>query len=79
MTIELISGVEGYCLTVNDTRICGPKPWGGGKVVKTWHLSEAQVYELEDLCRKQIEWMQSFDKKEEKSYGEEFVANHYFV
>ena len=34
--VEIISGVEGLCLVINDTRVCGPKPWGGGKVVQRW-------------------------------------------
>lgn len=31
--IETISGCEGYCLAVNDRRVHGPKPWGGGYTV----------------------------------------------
>jgi len=32
--IEVISGVEGQCIAINDYRVAGPKPWGGGKVIK---------------------------------------------
>ena len=60
---EVIRGVEGDCLTLGDedggTRISGPKPWGGGQVVKTFvtcekygpieHL-EAENAKLRELC-----------------------------
>lgn len=36
-TFEIIRGVEGDSLALDDTRICGPKPWGGGYVIKTFH------------------------------------------
>tara|TARA_R110000868_G_C10421851_1_gene723423 strand:+ start:265 stop:465 length:201 start_codon:yes stop_codon:yes gene_type:complete len=39
MTIELVNGVEGYSIYLNDTRICGSKPWGGGSVIKQWTTS----------------------------------------
>lgn len=29
----LVSGVEGNALYINDIRVVGPKPWGGGQVV----------------------------------------------
>lgn len=41
--IELIQGVEGNSLYLNDTRVCGPKPWGGGKLLKKWDTSIAQI------------------------------------
>ncbi len=31
-------GVEGNSLYINDYRVCGPKPWGGGKVLKEWKI-----------------------------------------
>lgn len=45
ITIELVNGVEGNSIYLNDTRICGPKPWGGGSVIKQWTTS---VRELEN-------------------------------
>jgi len=37
--LELVNGVEGDSIYLNDTRICGSKPWGGGKVMKKWTTS----------------------------------------
>lgn len=41
---KVVHGVEGDCLTLGDkdggTRISGPKPWGGGQVVKTFVTCE---------------------------------------
>jgi len=61
---EVIRGVEGDCLTLGDkdggTRISGPKPWGGGHVVKTFvtrekygpiERLEAENAELRELVR----------------------------
>lgn len=38
VTVEVISGVEGPCLAIDDTRVAGPKPWGGGRVVYTFKV-----------------------------------------
>lgn len=32
LALEIIEGVEGKCISLNNYRIAGPKPWGGGKV-----------------------------------------------
>ena len=48
ITIEIIHGVEGDCLTLNDHRIAGPKPWGGGKVTKQWTTT---IEQIEDAFR----------------------------
>ena len=41
--IEIIQGVEGFCIGLNNYRIAGPKPWGGGTVVKRWDVSLADL------------------------------------
>lgn len=33
INIKLMNGVEGRSLYLNDTRVSGPKPWGGGKIL----------------------------------------------
>lgn len=39
-TFEVIRGVEGCCLALDDTRIAGPKPWGGGSVINAWETDK---------------------------------------
>lgn len=41
--VELINGVEGQCVAVNDYRICGPKPYGGGSVAKSWTTDKNDI------------------------------------
>ena len=37
--IAYVKGVEGNSLYVNDFRVYGPKPWGGGTVIKEWIIT----------------------------------------
>ena len=46
--IDLIRGVEGLAVYINDYRVAGPKPWGGGTIEHTWHIEK-------DLMHKSIE------------------------
>ena len=41
--IDLVWGCEGDCLVMNNYRIAGPKPWGGGKTKKTFHTTEGDL------------------------------------
>lgn len=41
--IELVDGVEGPSLYLNDRRIVGPKPWGGGVCLKKWIVSDEDI------------------------------------
>lgn len=47
--IALIEGVEGNSLSVCEpygapaVRVAGPKPWGGGRVLKTWEVDTARL------------------------------------
>ena len=40
-TIELVlsNGPAGKCVYLNDFRIAGPKPWGGGTTIAEWKVS----------------------------------------
>ena len=54
--IEEIRGCEGNCITINDTRIAGPKPWGGGYVIKRWdarvdHILQAVGVDVAEVVR----------------------------
>jgi len=41
--IEVINGVEGACLVINNYRVVGPKPWAHGAVIKTWLVDEEDL------------------------------------
>ena len=41
--LELVSGVEGPCLCLDDYRIAGPKPWGGGLVTNTLWVDKSDL------------------------------------
>lgn len=41
----VVRGVEGHCLVLDDLRIAGPKPWGGGPVVHRFATKETYVPE----------------------------------
>jgi len=56
---EVISGVEGCCLALDDTRIAGPKPWGGGTVIHAWETDKE--YKAVDT---QSRWFQLFGTPE---------------
>jgi len=45
ITIEVIAGVEGSCLAINNYRFAGPKPWGGGRVTKQWKVTKEDFIE----------------------------------
>ena len=36
--IEIVKGVEGLCVVINDFRICGSKPWAGGSIINSWDI-----------------------------------------
>ena len=54
LVIEVVHGVEGDCLVIDDTRVAGPKPWGGGHVTKTWYLDVDQVQSVVNICNKML-------------------------
>lgn len=39
----LVDGVEGLAIYLNGYRIAGPKPWGGGKTMRRWSVSEDDI------------------------------------
>lgn len=47
--IELVQGVEGKSIYINSYRICGSKPWGGGKVIGSW---ESNIEDVEAAIAK---------------------------
>ena len=45
--INIVQGVEGKSLYINDHRVAGSKPWGGGKIIQTWKVQKKDL--LEDI------------------------------
>jgi len=43
ISIEVVSGVEGPSLYINQYRIVGNKPWGGGKVLQSWKIKAKEL------------------------------------
>jgi hypothetical protein len=41
--LRLVAGVEGLCLYLNNFRLAGPKPWGGGVTRCVWHTSADDI------------------------------------
>lgn len=58
---EVIRGVEGCCLAFDDTRIAGPKPWGGGTVIHAWEIDERTRAAIDD-------WMAAKDGRKSRWY-----------
>lgn len=40
----VIDGVEGKALVVNGRRVAGPKPWGGGSIIKEWKVPVSELF-----------------------------------
>ena len=47
--INIVSGCEGEALYINDYRVSGPKPWGGGRVVKCFETTKNDILKSLDL------------------------------
>ena len=52
--IDLVRGVEGNCLSLDEGdgcghRIAGPKPWGGGDVIQTFRIRATDTASLDAL------------------------------
>ena len=51
LDILVVDGVEGPSVYLNDYRIAGPKPWGGGKVLFRFSTT---VHDLERALKAKI-------------------------
>lgn len=43
--IAIVNGVAGNSISLNEYRIAGPKPWGGGTVEKKWIINSRDIAE----------------------------------
>jgi hypothetical protein len=41
--VSLVSGVEGLSIYLNNYRIAGPKPWGGGKILHEFTATSKDI------------------------------------
>ncbi len=41
--IMVVKGVEGPSLYINNYRVAGPKPWGGGPAIMTWKIENERL------------------------------------
>lgn len=41
--VEVIGSATGSSLYINDFRVCGNKPWGGGTVIRKWVTSKQYI------------------------------------
>jgi hypothetical protein len=41
--VVLMRGVEGPSLYIDNYRICGNKPWGGGSIIKEWSAQRRDI------------------------------------
>lgn len=48
--LEIIKGVEGRSVYINDYRVAGNKPWGGGTVVDSFETSIKDFLKALDIC-----------------------------
>jgi hypothetical protein len=42
--ICLVTGPAGLTLYINEVRVAGQKPWGGGRMLEDWRLDLEDVY-----------------------------------
>jgi len=76
--VAVVNGVEGLSLYVGEKRVAGPKPWGGGKTLKTWLVPKTDLLEVigqtpsNDLINYIDRLMKIFDSVEESDSGREF-------
>lgn len=45
VTFDVIQGVFGIVVSVNDTRVAGPKPWGGGRLLASLEVRLVDLLE----------------------------------
>jgi hypothetical protein len=43
VVVEIVHGRGGDCLCINDQRVAGPKPWGGGTVTKRFAVPVSEL------------------------------------
>jgi hypothetical protein len=52
ITIDVVTGVEGPSVYINDHRVAGSKPWGGGKIVYKFDTTWSELKRALGIERK---------------------------
>ena len=53
--IRYVSGVEGNHIEINDMRVCGPKAWGEGRIIKEWDVKDEDILNALNASQPTIE------------------------
>jgi hypothetical protein len=63
--VDLVDGVEGPSLSIGDAkggfRIAGPKPWGGGTIVRRFTV---RIEDLQEALRQYSDWAATTSSQE---------------
>ena len=51
LKVEVVRGCEGRSLYINDYRVAGSKPWGGGLVEQEWNITSEDILKANILVR----------------------------
>ena len=54
--IVYVNGVAGNSLYINDYRVAGSKPWGGGKILREWDILEKDILRALNLKPRAVEY-----------------------
>ncbi len=81
--VEIVGGVEGDCLVVNNYRIAGPKPWGGGRSVKTFRIKESDFLALDFISQalqaakeeRDVELLEKIIEMKDKQYEDRQILS----
>ena len=66
--VELVNGCEGKSIYIDDFRVAGSKPWGGGNTEKTWLVNKKDILKAVGL-RKIIREIIQEEKAQDRYAG----------
>ena len=46
VTVTIVHGVEGNSMYVDNYRVAGPKPWGGGTTISEWVVRSEDILKM---------------------------------
>ena len=49
MKFEVVRGVAGPCLVIDELRLAGPKPWGGGTAILSFNVDDSRIPRIAEL------------------------------